>query len=122
MNLSRTLYLLSRRTRDAEVVTGRRGPQRLVKRVVRRKVARTAVARGSVRSSGGSWMLCTYRPSPEPQEKPLAQPVGQARGFLMCGPDVLGTGLRCSDRVAPNGSSDSSATSPMCGSSVASYA
>ena len=43
MNLSRTLYLLSRRTRDAEVVTGRRGPQRLLKRLVRRQVARKVV-------------------------------------------------------------------------------
>jgi len=43
MKLSKLLYLASRTTRDAEVVSGRRGPQRLVKRVVRRKVTRKVV-------------------------------------------------------------------------------
>lgn len=40
MTISRTLYLLSRTARDVEVLSGRNGSSRLVKRVVRRAVRR----------------------------------------------------------------------------------
>ncbi len=40
VRLSRWLYLASRTTRDAEVVSGRRGGPRLAKRVGRRAVTR----------------------------------------------------------------------------------
>lgn len=40
MKLSKFFYLLSRTTRDAEVVSGRNGGPRLVKRYVRRAVTR----------------------------------------------------------------------------------
>lgn len=40
MKLSSVLYRASRATRDAEVLTGRNGPERLVKRVARRKGTR----------------------------------------------------------------------------------
>lgn len=40
MTLSKFFYLLSRTTRDAEVVSGRNGGPRLVKRYLRRAVTR----------------------------------------------------------------------------------